>query len=113
MGINTDGKSPLFDLEQRIQIEDLQVSEFLVSRNGKVLPYSILLWFENMAIDGLNITHIRPGSSIWKKLKNWAWGYISLPNLDIKDYRMKIVPSRVKDVLPSIQFEILPDISLD
>ena len=104
----------VLDLGRKIEIQDVGVSEFHVQREGVVVPYYITIPFRQLGTEGLNLVYsIIEGSSLWDELKSWARIYLADYGLDLDGYRMKLVPAFGANTLPSIQFEVLPDTSLD
>lgn len=104
----------VLDLGQKIEIQDVDVSEFNVPRNGAVIPHYITIPFKQLGSDGINVVYsIVNGSNLWEELKSWARIYLAEYGIDIEGYRMKLVPAFGANSLPSIQFEVLPDTSLD
>lgn len=104
----------VLDLGKKIEIQDVNVSEFHVHRGGSVVPYYITIPFKHLGADGINLVYsIIEGSNLWDEVKSWARNYLAEWGLDVDVYRMKLVPAFGSNTLPSIQFEVLPDTSLD
>ena len=104
----------VLDLGTKIEIQDVNVSEFHVHRGGLVVPYYITIPFKQLGADGLNLVYsIIEGSNLWDELKSWARIYLANYDLNVDGYRMKLIPAFGSNTLPSIQFEVLSDTSLD
>jgi len=103
----------VFDLGVEIEVQEPNFSEFSVQREGVIVPYYVTIPFKQLGAKGLDITLILQESDLWKKLKYWVQGYLAMYGINVEGYRMRIVPAFGPNSFPRIQFEVLPDTSLD
>lgn len=120
MGINTDGASQVLDLHQEIKFQEIKfngvnISDFDACRNGRVLPFDITVFFEQMGPGGLRLDTINPHSELWRDLKGWAWDCVKdhHKEIDCRQYEMRLLKVAGADSSYYIEFRVRPDTSLD